>query len=139
MNQELKDLEQRIRRLESQNRRLKGIGIDLVVFAMSSTVWAQVPKNLAIQAQKFQLRDDAGRLRAELSMLNGSLRFAFSASMSRPRVSLTAIPSPSSKEAGAKQTSSRRSTRMGLHSRTGEIDSSLRSGLMNRTKLVSCS
>ena len=77
MNEELEVLEQRIRRLESQNRRLKWIGIVLVVLALASTVWAQKPRNVAIQAQKFQLRDDAGRLRAELSMLNGdpALRF----------------------------------------------------------------
>jgi len=77
MNEELEVLEQRIRRLESQNRRLKWIGIVLVVLGLASTVWAQKPRNVAIQAQKFQLRDDAGRLRAELSMLNGdpALRF----------------------------------------------------------------
>jgi len=77
MNQEFEALEKRVRHLESQNRRLKWIGLVLVGLVMTSTVWAQKSGSIAIEAQKFQLRDDAGRLRAELSMLNGdpALRF----------------------------------------------------------------
>jgi len=77
MNDKYEVLDKRVRRLESQNRRLKWIGMVLVVLTMTSAVWAQKSGNEAMQAQKFQLRDEAGRLRAELSMSNGdpTLRF----------------------------------------------------------------
>jgi len=77
MSPEFKALENRIRRLESQNRCLKWFAIVFAAFAMTSVAWAQKSGGAVTQAQKFQLRDDTGRLRAELSMLNGdpALRF----------------------------------------------------------------
>lgn len=77
MSQEFEMLENRIQRLESHNRRLRWALILFGVFAMASAAWAQQTGGLALKAQKFELRDDAGRLRAELSMLNGepALRF----------------------------------------------------------------
>ena len=77
MGNKLEFLEKRIQRLESQNRRLKWIGIVLVALAMTSAVWAQKSGNVVMQAQKFELRDDVGRLRAELSMLNGDPELRF--------------------------------------------------------------
>ena len=70
-------LEKRIRRLESQNRRIKWFGIVFVAFAMASTVWAQKAGTTAMQAQKFELRDDAGQLRADLAILNGEPVLSF--------------------------------------------------------------
>lgn len=77
MSHEFEALENRIRRLESQNRRLKWLGIAFAALAMTSVAWGQKSGGVATQAQKFELRDDSGRLRAELSMLNGdpALRF----------------------------------------------------------------
>lgn len=77
LSPEFEALENRIRRLESQNRCAKWFGIVGVVLAMTSAAWAQKPGGVVTQAQKFELRDDAGRLRADLSLVNGdpALRF----------------------------------------------------------------
>jgi hypothetical protein len=78
MSHEFEALESRVRRLESQNRCLKWFGIVFAALAMTSVAWGQKPGGTAVtQAQKFELRDDKGRLRAELCMLNGdpALRF----------------------------------------------------------------
>ena len=77
MTAELKDLEKRIRRLESQNRRLKWSALGLVVLALATAAWGQNAKDAVIKAQKFELLDDTGRVRADLSILNGmsALRF----------------------------------------------------------------
>jgi hypothetical protein len=77
MSHDIERLETRIRRLESQNRRLKWIGILVAVLAMASTVWAQKAGTPAMQAQKFELRDDAGKLRADLAILNGEPVLSF--------------------------------------------------------------
>jgi hypothetical protein len=77
MSQELEVLEQRIRRLESQNRRLKWLGVLVLALALTTAARGQKTGTIVTQAQKFELRDDAGHLRAELAMLNGEpgLRF----------------------------------------------------------------
>lgn len=77
MSPEFEVLEKRIRRLESQNRRLKWFGVVFAALAMATAAWAQKAGSPALQAQKFELRDDAGRLRAELAILEGgpALRF----------------------------------------------------------------
>jgi hypothetical protein len=77
MNREFEDLEKRIRRLELQNRRLRWLGVMFVALAMTTAAWAQKTGSQVMQAQKFELRDDAGRLRAELAILEGgpTLRF----------------------------------------------------------------
>ncbi len=77
MSREFEMLDMRIRRLESQNRRLKWLGITLAALAVTTTAWGQTGGNTVAQAQKFELRDEAGRLRGELAILNGrpGLRF----------------------------------------------------------------
>jgi len=77
VNREFEDLEKRIRRLELQNRRLKWLGVMFVALAMTSAAWAQKTGSQVMQAHKFELRDDAERLRAELAILEGrpTLRF----------------------------------------------------------------
>lgn len=77
MSPEFEVLEKRIRRLESQNRRLMWLGVVFAALAMATAAWAQKAGSPAVQAQKFELRDDAGRLRAELAILEGgpALRF----------------------------------------------------------------
>ena len=77
MNHEFEILEMRILRLESQNRRLKWFGIVFAALAMATAAWAQKTASTALQAQKFELRDDAGRLRAELAILEGAPSTAF--------------------------------------------------------------
>jgi hypothetical protein len=80
MSHELELLERRIRRLELQNRRLKWLGVMFAVFAalaVAKAASAQKTGSPALQAQKFELLDDTGRLRAELAILEGgpALRF----------------------------------------------------------------
>src|SRR5882724_4664282 len=77
MDHELEGLERRIQYLESRNRRVKWLGILFAVLVITTGAWGQKAQNLATQAQKFELRDDAGRLRAELAVLEGepALRF----------------------------------------------------------------
>ncbi len=74
MNHELEMLDKRIRRLESQNRSLRWLGIGLGVLALATTAWGQTVRNGVMQAQKFELRDDKGHLRAELAILQGGTR-----------------------------------------------------------------
>jgi len=77
MDCEFEALEKRIQRLESRNRRMKWLGILFAVFVITTATLGQKTDSTTVQAQRIQLRDDAGRLRAELSMLNGdpALRF----------------------------------------------------------------
>jgi hypothetical protein len=74
---EFQILERRIGRIESQNRRLRWLTIALAALALVSTAWGQTAKDAVVKAQKIELRDDAGRMRAELAILNGepALRF----------------------------------------------------------------
>lgn len=77
MNSEFELLEERILRLESQNRFLKWLGLAFAALMMATAAWGQNAKNAVIQAQKIELRDDAGHLRAELAMLNGGAALRF--------------------------------------------------------------
>jgi len=56
---------------------MKWLGILFVVLVITTAAWGQKTGSVVMQAQKFELRDDTGHLRAELSMLNGgpALRF----------------------------------------------------------------
>jgi hypothetical protein len=71
MSHEFEILDERIRQLESNNRRLKWLGVALGALLLATTAWGQTARNAVAQAQKFELRDDKGRLRAELSILEG--------------------------------------------------------------------
>lgn len=77
MAHEFEILEKRVKRLESQNVRLRCLGMILMGLALGAAVWGQTIRNAVLQAQRIELRDDAGRLRAELAILNGepTLRF----------------------------------------------------------------
>lgn len=77
MTQQLDILEKRIRRLESQNRRLKWLGVTLAAVAMTIAAASGKTAETVVKAQKFELHDGSGHLRAELAMLNGgpALRF----------------------------------------------------------------
>jgi hypothetical protein len=77
MDHEFEVLERRIQYLESRNRRMKWLGILFAVLVVTTAAWGQKAQNVVTQAQKFELRDDAGRLRAELAVLEGApaLRF----------------------------------------------------------------
>jgi hypothetical protein len=69
VTEEFEIFEKRIRHLESQNRIFKWLAITLVALGLTTTAWSQKIQNTVIQAQKFELRDDKGRLRAELAIL----------------------------------------------------------------------
>ena len=80
MSSEFEILDTRIRRLESQNRRLKWSGLALLALALATAAWGQTAKDVAVTAQRFHLLDDAGHVRAELSVLNGEPALRFFAS-----------------------------------------------------------
>ena len=77
MTHDFEALETRIRRLERANRRLKWLGLVVAALAATGMAWGQSGKGIDVQAQKLELRDDAGRVRAELSILEKgpALRF----------------------------------------------------------------
>jgi hypothetical protein len=77
MSAELHDLEKRIRRLESQNRRLKWTAVGLLALGLATAAWGQNAKDAVIKAQKFELLDDTGRVRADLSIRNGASALRF--------------------------------------------------------------
>jgi hypothetical protein len=77
MSSDFELLGQRISQLEAQNRRLKWFGLMAGILALATAAWGQAEKDTVLRAQKIDLLDDAGRVRAELSLWNGesSLRF----------------------------------------------------------------
>lgn len=77
MDRELEALKRRIQCLESRNRRTKWLGIIFVVLVITTAARGQKAKNVVTQASKFELRDDSGRLRAELAVLEGGTALRF--------------------------------------------------------------
>jgi hypothetical protein len=77
MKREIRSLEARVAYLERENRRLKFIGISVLVLAAAATVWGQGEPARVVQAGRFELRDPKGRMRADLSILEGrpAIRF----------------------------------------------------------------
>jgi hypothetical protein len=77
MNCEHESLERRVQKLESRNRVTKWLGLAFLVLFVSVGARSQKPHDSVTQTQKFELRDGTGKLRAELSLLEGSpaLRF----------------------------------------------------------------
>jgi hypothetical protein len=62
------DLEERLLRLEKQNRRLKQLGVAALIVVASALVMGQAPANKTVEANEFVLRDASGRVRARLAM-----------------------------------------------------------------------
>lgn len=96
MNETLtRPLVQRLERVESENRRLKRIGVLAVLGlgalmllgqATPSAITPAVPAAKVIEAEKFVLRDPTGRERAELSVLaDGSPTLGFVDPDGKPR------------------------------------------------------
>ena len=77
MDHEFESLKARIQRLESRNRSMKWLGMLVAVFLITTATWGQKAQRSATQASKFELRDDKGRLRAELSILEGGAALHF--------------------------------------------------------------
>ena len=76
MTQQLDLLEKRISVLESQNRRLKWLGVTFAAVVMTIAASGKTAETV-VKAQKIELHDESGHLRAELAILNGgpALRF----------------------------------------------------------------
>src|SRR4051812_7069162 len=77
MHIDFNHLEIRVKRLERQNRRLGWACFLLIVLAVASAARSQRPEDTVTRTQKFELHDDVGHLRADLSIRNGTptLRF----------------------------------------------------------------
>ncbi len=65
---DLKNLQDRLLKLESQNRRLKQLGFAALIVVTSLAVMGQAPSPKTVEAHEFILRDDSGNVRAKLSM-----------------------------------------------------------------------
>ena len=77
MSLELDSLEKRIRRLERQNRLLGWSWLLLIILGLVTAATAQTARDAALRAQKIELHDDTGRLRADLSVVNGAATLRF--------------------------------------------------------------
>jgi hypothetical protein len=77
MDREFEALKRRIQCLESRNRRMKWVGILFGVLLITTATRGQKAQNVVTQAPKFELRDDSGRLRAELAVLEGGTALRF--------------------------------------------------------------
>jgi hypothetical protein len=64
----LEDIQNRLLKLERQNRRLKQFGVAVLIASASLIVTGQAPSKKIIEANEFILRDDSGNVRARLSM-----------------------------------------------------------------------
>jgi hypothetical protein len=62
------DLQNRMLRLENQNRRLKQAGVVAVIPIVLLLVMGQAPASKTVEANEFILRDNSGNVRARLSM-----------------------------------------------------------------------
>jgi hypothetical protein len=65
----LEDLQDRLLRLERQNRRFKQLGAVMLAIAAVIVVMGQAPAKKTVEANEFILRDDSGNVRAKLSMV----------------------------------------------------------------------
>jgi hypothetical protein len=64
----LEDLQERLSKLEKQNRRFKHLGIAALVVPALLLVMGQAPSKKTVEANEFILRDDNGNVRARLFM-----------------------------------------------------------------------
>ena len=62
------ELQDRLSRLEKQNRRCKQLGVAALLVVVSLIVMAQAPSSKTVEANEFILRDGSGNVRARLSM-----------------------------------------------------------------------
>lgn len=58
-------LDKRLRRVESQNRRLWWLVIGLTVFAASTVAWGQTDQRPVVKARELDLCDEAGHVRGQ--------------------------------------------------------------------------
>jgi hypothetical protein len=70
--QTLKELHDRLLKLEKQNRRLKQLGAVAMIVVTLLVVMGQAPAKKTVEANEFILRDDGGNLRARLFMTEKS-------------------------------------------------------------------
>jgi hypothetical protein len=62
----LEELQDRLLKLEKQNRRLKQLGVAALIGVAALVVMGQAPSKKTIEANEFILRDDGGNVRARL-------------------------------------------------------------------------
>jgi hypothetical protein len=65
---DFKELQDRLLKLENQNRRFKQFGVTALIVLVSVVVMGQVPSGKTVEANEFILRDGSGTVRARLSM-----------------------------------------------------------------------
>jgi hypothetical protein len=71
MSSQPHSLEDRILKLENQNRRLKQFGIAVLIIPTLFLIMAQAPSSKTVEADRFILRDGNGVIRAAIVMAGG--------------------------------------------------------------------
>jgi len=64
----LEDLQERVVRLERQNRRFKQLGVAALIVPALLLLLGEAPSKKTVEANEFVLRDDSGNIRARLFM-----------------------------------------------------------------------
>jgi hypothetical protein len=64
----LVDLQHRLAKVETQNRRLKQLGVAALIILTLFLVMGQAPTKKAVEANEFVLKDDTGKVRIRLCM-----------------------------------------------------------------------
>jgi len=64
----LDEIRDRVLKLERQNRRLKQLGVAVLIIPAVLLLMGQAPSKKTVEANEFILRDDAGKIRAKLWM-----------------------------------------------------------------------
>jgi len=63
---DIQDVSARLERLETENRRMKKLGLVVLIFASVFFVSGQAKTNKVVEANEFRLLDIDGRIRAKL-------------------------------------------------------------------------
>jgi hypothetical protein len=101
----LEVIQNRLLKLETQNRRLKQFGVAMLIASTSLIAMGQASSKKIIEANEFILRDESGNVRAKLavnpSRLGGAPEMFFFDERGRPRVELDGGPGRSTDGGGA--------------------------------------
>ena len=74
---DLGKFDERLRKLERENRWLKRAGAAVLLVFGTVLIMGQAPASRTVQAQSFELRDASGNLRASLALKDGEPLLAF--------------------------------------------------------------
>ena len=94
----IEELSHRLGRLESQNRRLKQVGIALVCVSATLVMigFNAAKRTTQIEAERFVVKDKSGRVRAALSLDSGNPKLALFDESGQEQIALRSTPEQAS-------------------------------------------